>query len=305
MRIRLTNILLAFTMLNGCTEKPIVISTDTTGTTGSSTTGTADANTPATTTTGTATTGATTTGTTTTGTTTTGTATTGTATTGTATTGTATTGTTTTGTTTTGTATTGTTTTGTTVGGKTCATSAEISAHLAIVAAPLGGGATAGSDDSRFCIHTIVDGTKRLLNSDPITDVTLRPANGLMVAFADVNYQDNGVDFSGVEKECASLTVGGTSAGSWHALVAKYPQALPRTDITGRSAEALVKYFQDSTMPPIGFWTISASIFGGAEAGGVAYMDLAKGLPINGFIDFTAIHFNHLEIGLGVMCLMN
>ena len=184
-----------------------------------------------------------------------------------------------------------------------CATSLSISNHVDQTSTGLLDENSIGSNDGRFCVHKITDGTKRLLNGVPIASANLRPRTGLSVAFSDVNYKDNGGDFLSITKICAGLTVGGAIAGQWSAVKATHLQSVPSTTVLSESAEALSAYFQDPAQPFIGYWTISESTMGGAEAGGAAFMNLQSGLPANGLIEFTATHFRHQELGLGVICV--
>ena len=129
---------------------------------------------------------------------------------------------------------------------KACQTSADIRAHIAIVTtSPLVINGVAVPDiNSRFCVNTVLDGTKRLVDGAAL-DPAVQVLNGLMVAVSDVKFENNAATFEDAQKACAALTSLGQPAGYWKVPMSTNTNAGPRETVANRSAESVGAYLHD------------------------------------------------------------
>ena len=136
-----------------------------------------------------------------------------------------------------------------------CQTAEAIRNHIGTVpTAQLVGtdGKTVANINDRFCVHTVVDGTKRLVDDMPamngLSDAPM-VAKGLLVAISDVGHGESwnnpysdGATFKQAQKACSALTLFGKT---WTVPASMNDYATPHETESGRSIEALGPYFFD------------------------------------------------------------
>lgn len=190
---------------------------------------------------------------------------------------------------------------------KTCRTAADVRNHIgATPRAKLVGtdGKTVSNINERFCVHTVADGSKPLVVSQPVIDGESEAptvTRGLMVAIADVghgamwgNPHSDGATFEEAQQACAALSLLGKK---WTAPASMNTFAKPREEDPGRSIEAIAPYMYDPQLGDKQFangdWW-SSSMF----AAGLAYSWHFGGF--SSYVFYYDTNYTH-----GVRCLAN
>ena len=157
---------------------------------------------------------------------------------------------------------------------KDCSSSESIRDHQAVDSSGLilsnGVGFHVVDDiDSKFCVHTVANGAKRLSDGKHLSEFSFghqihetswhdfETRSGLKVALSDAGgSSDDGVTFEQAQAVCAALTIDGTHRGEWRTPRSRYGRSSEyQWDI---SAESLSVYFANPNLYEFErgrFWT--------------------------------------------------